>query len=225
MLDFMCVLRNWRQSKAHMKSSMLDANLEIVDGYTDTQWPVYPDIGEFYAVPSSYVWRFGPDYIDGLIPYLRFAFKNYEREGIRRGNLKIGSGTLAEHNKQSPFKNFSLTFNRVGFERLGNGRMLNPYKNKDESPVFGRGPVTTPPPGQIDPVTRAISIGRNDKIATMGSCFAQHLSKHIQKKGFNYFVAEAAPTEMSLSDVKRKNYGVLSLHAMETFIPCVRRFS
>ena len=32
----------------------------------------------------------------------------------------------------------------------------------------------------------------------------QHLSKHIQKKGFNYFVAEAAPTEMSLSDVKRK---------------------
>ncbi len=84
-------------SKAHMKSSMLDANLEIVDGYTDTQWPVYPDIGEFYAVPSSYVWRFGPDYIDGLIPYLRFAFKNYEREGIRRGNLKIGSGTLAEH--------------------------------------------------------------------------------------------------------------------------------
>ena len=30
------------------------------------------------------------------------------------------------------FKNFSLTFNRVGFERLGNGRMLNPYKNKDK---------------------------------------------------------------------------------------------
>ena len=36
--------------------------------------------------------------------------------------------------------------------------------------------MTMPQPGQIDPVTNYFDILRNDKIATMGSCFAQNLA-------------------------------------------------
>lgn len=45
----------------------------------------------------------------------------------------------------------------------------------------------------MDPVLRApFQIAPSDKVATAGSCFAQHISRHIQKAGYNYFVTEDA---------------------------------
>jgi hypothetical protein len=67
-----------------------------------------------------------------------------------------------------------------------------------------------PAPGQIDPLTSYEQILPHEKIATMGSCFAQHLAKHIEASGLNYYVAETAPSEMALAEAKRRNYGVFS---------------
>ncbi len=45
----------------------------------------------------------------------------------------------------------------------------------------------------VDPVVHAkFKITRQDRIATAGSCFAQHIARHLTNGGFNYFVTETA---------------------------------
>ena len=54
-------------------------------------------------------------------------------------------------------------------------------------------------------------ISPSDKIATAGSCFAQHISRYLAKSGFKYFVTEPAPN-IGLSPALRQryNYGTFS---------------
>jgi hypothetical protein len=58
----------------------------------------------------------------------------------------------------------------------------------------------------VDPIiASAFRIGPHDRIATAGSCFAQHISRTLSKLGFNYLVTEAAPATPGAAD---ENYGV-----------------
>lgn len=46
---------------------------------------------------------------------------------------------------------------------------------------------------EVDPVVDfSFKIDRVSKVATAGSCFAQHIARHLKKSGFSYFVAEDA---------------------------------
>lgn len=48
----------------------------------------------------------------------------------------------------------------------------------------------------VDPVLQApFAISEKDAVATAGSCFAQHISRTLSAKGFNYFVTEFGPEE------------------------------
>ena len=61
-------------------------------------------------------------------------------------------------------------------------------------------------PREVDPVTSvAFQIGRNDAVATAGSCFAQHIAKTLARAGFNYLVTEAGPQTAGATN---ENYGV-----------------
>lgn len=48
------------------------------------------------------------------------------------------------------------------------------------------------------------------KIATFGSCFAQHFGRALAKRGYQWFDAEPAPKCISDETAKRFNYGVFS---------------
>lgn len=48
------------------------------------------------------------------------------------------------------------------------------------------------------------------KVATFGSCFAQHIGKALEARGFNWFVAENAPPCLNAENAKKYNYGVFS---------------
>ena len=50
----------------------------------------------------------------------------------------------------------------------------------------------------------------DEKVATLGSCFAQHLSAHIRASGLRYFVAETAPAHLDEPQARALNYGVFS---------------
>jgi hypothetical protein len=65
-------------------------------------------------------------------------------------------------------------------------------------------------PGRVDPVVNSEIIDPSHNIATMGSCFAQHISKHLQSAGFNYFITEQAPHWLDSSSSVKHNYGVFS---------------
>jgi hypothetical protein len=87
--------------------------------------------------------------------------------------------------------------------------MSNPYKGLDDRCFWSRA-MLNPAPGQVDPVVNSRTITPEQKVATMGSCFAQHLAKHIQSSGLNYYVAENAPQGMDAGEAKGRNYGVFS---------------
>jgi hypothetical protein len=87
--------------------------------------------------------------------------------------------------------------------------MSNPYKGLDDRCFWSRA-MLNPAPGQVDPVVDSKTITPEQKVATMGSCFAQHLAKHIQSSGLNYYVAETAPQSMDAQEARSRNYGVFS---------------
>ena len=86
---------------------------------------------------------------------------------------------------------------------------MNPYRNLPDDRFWPKA-VAYPQPGAIDPVSRSRAIGRGEKVATMGSCFAQHIARHIQASGLDYFVPERAPLAMSREDAVAHNYGTFS---------------
>jgi hypothetical protein len=87
--------------------------------------------------------------------------------------------------------------------------MTHPYKDLEDFHFWHRA-VTDPAPGHIDPVLRCKSIHKGEKIATIGSCFAQHLGINIAKAGFNYFLAETCAEDIPPALAKARNYGIFS---------------
>jgi hypothetical protein len=83
----------------------------------------------------------------------------------------------------------------------------NPYAGKPDR-QFWRRSVSGRDPEQVDPVARVpFNISRTDQVATAGSCFAQHIARHLQAIGFRYFVPEDRPAYPFSED---ENYGTFS---------------
>ncbi len=60
---------------------------------------------------------------------------------------------------------------------------------------------------KIDPVVNfPFKINRTDKIATAGSCFAQHISRHLRKSGYNYLTTEKAHPILGEAIAREFNY-------------------
>ena len=53
-------------------------------------------------------------------------------------------------------------------------------------------------------------LSANDKIATAGSCFAQHVARNLSGLGLNHEIYEPAPTILSPQRAKELQYGVFS---------------
>jgi hypothetical protein len=80
--------------------------------------------------------------------------------------------------------------------------MPGPYQSLPDR-AFWKRAVASPPEAEVDPVLEApFKIGRNDRIATAGSCFAQHISRTLVQLGYRYLVTEPEP------DSGGENYGV-----------------
>ena len=68
----------------------------------------------------------------------------------------------------------------------------HPYQKLPKH-CFWRTAVAETPPANVDPVVAPkFMISRTDRVATAGSCFAQHIARHLSRGGFNYFVTERA---------------------------------
>ena len=76
--------------------------------------------------------------------------------------------------------------------------------------AFWKRSVAEVAPDAIDPVGRFdLRIDPGMKIATAGSCFAQHIARHLEESGFTYHVAERA--HPLLADLGREHgYGIYS---------------
>ena len=85
-----------------------------------------------------------------------------------------------------------------------------PYKGLPAGQYWRQSMAETAP-DVIDPVLSApFTISPQDKVATAGSCFAQHIAKNLTLRGFNYYVAEGAPKAIPADIAYKYNYGVFS---------------
>ena len=86
---------------------------------------------------------------------------------------------------------------------------MNPYSTKPDY-CFWRKSVSSVPRNEFDPVTHVkFRISSPDRVATAGSCFAQHISRKLRETGFNYFVPESG-VALSEEDRRIRNFGVFS---------------
>jgi len=87
--------------------------------------------------------------------------------------------------------------------------MTNPYsKLADHS--YWRRSVSDIEAHRFDPVVKPrFKIEPDTKVATAGSCFAQHISRGLAKSGCKYFVTEVGE-HLSVEDRNRNNYGLFS---------------
>lgn len=90
---------------------------------------------------------------------------------------------------------------------------MNPYQALPEYTRWSKS-VGGKNPSEVDPACAGFpfKIETNDKVSTAGSCFAQHIARHLAGNGFNYFVVEPGHPILSVkpSLASVYNYGTYS---------------
>jgi len=94
----------------------------------------------------------------------------------------------------------------AGDERPG----VNPYHGLPGR-QFWKPAVSDRYPLQIDGLYDGkYRIGVDDRIATFGSCFAQHIGRRLKASGFNYMDLEPAPKELPAREHAAHGFGIYS---------------
>lgn len=86
----------------------------------------------------------------------------------------------------------------------------HPYKSLPDR-AFWKRSVAGVTPNEIDPVGEVpFRIARTDRVATAGSCFAQHISRRLSESGYTFLVTEPAHPIVDPADAQEFNYGVFT---------------
>ena len=86
----------------------------------------------------------------------------------------------------------------------------HPYKHLPDK-AFWRRAVEAPASSDVDPVgIFDLKITADTKVATAGSCFAQHIARYLRDSGFSYYVAEPGHPIVPPSIRAKNNYGLFS---------------
>jgi len=162
-------------------------------------WPIYPEIAERLGLRGSTAFKVNDPH--GTLELRDFlnnsysAFANFDRETLESINVDISN--YAE----------KLDFSKSPLRTVASG---NPYAGINKV-QFWKNSVAKPQPEDLDPVVDPkFKITPQDKVATAGSCFAQHIARTLKASGFHYFVPESAPSEMDGDEAKARNYSVFS---------------
>jgi hypothetical protein len=86
----------------------------------------------------------------------------------------------------------------------------HPYR-RQPARAFWRQAVAELAPSAVDPVADwSLRIGRDTRVATAGSCFAQHIARRLAASGFCYLVTEPPHPLFDAALAARFNYGTFS---------------
>lgn len=178
---------------AHALLAKTDLDWKPVENPVDIQaggcgWPVYPEIAARLGIEGGYAFRMHVNDGGRILDLTEFVEQSYEMFGEQRMSRVPAS-------------------ERLNGPRYANLRSLLPAKIRGAHPYVGL------PDHQywrktldadVDPVTASFTIAPDMRVATAGSCFAQHISTALAANGFNYFVTETDPGNGG------SNYGVFS---------------
>jgi hypothetical protein len=181
-------------------------------------WPVFPEIGERLGISGHYFFKVErglrpADRPVGMLNLAEFvkasfvAFAKHDREEL-----------VCERLALEAFQNFGAALaTQVSIKSGADGCARPPPVQPRHTPYsnlptyqFWKTAVASIPREEVDPVLCVqFRIPKDSKIATAGSCFAQNISKTLQRGGFNYHVTEADHS-LPAEEAHRRNYGVYS---------------
>lgn len=84
----------------------------------------------------------------------------------------------------------------------------SPYKGLDPRAFWSSGVAEQSPLAMDDLYRRKFRLKKAEAIATAGSCFAQHIARHMKARKFNVMQMEPAPQGLSEADAKARSFGV-----------------
>ncbi len=177
-------------------------------------WPVYPEVAQALGLrkPGSYAFKGAHRPVDqgksvhymGLDAFINASFALYAR--YAPGDLQC------DRLQAQAFRSLADFLAQRAAQAVACGAVVvpgNPYLNLPDA-QFWRRAVERVSASALDPVLAApFRISPTDKVATAGSCFAQHIARTLVAHGFHYLVTEQAahlPPEAQLA----RNYGVFS---------------
>ena len=88
----------------------------------------------------------------------------------------------------------------------------HPYRELPEFTRWSKA-IAQVPCDRVDPVVNfPFRVKQTDRVATAGSCFAQHIARHLKSNGFNYFVTEEGHSLLGICPglLELYNYGTFS---------------
>lgn len=114
---------------------------------------------------------------------------------------KVADLSIADFGRKKPVGNEVLSSIKEGG---------NPYQSLDES-KFWSPAVAKKSMFDISHLwSPRFKIGPNMRVATYGSCFAQHIGRALAARNFNWMITEPAPKGLSEENSKKFNYGIFS---------------
>jgi GSCFA family protein/polysaccharide biosynthesis acetyltransferase WcbI-like protein len=182
-------------------------------------WPVYPELGRRLGVPGSYAFRLPRQpgrsmpvliELDEFIQRSFAVYANLPPDALACKRLDTARYRDLERivsGARSPAQHATGADSPPFEPRV---REISPYTDLP-SFHFWRRAIERIPAREVDPVAAPpFSIDRRARIATAGSCFAQHMSGVLERAGYNYFVAETSPAGLSADEGRCASYGIFS---------------
>ena len=193
-----------------------EMNFEVV-------WPIYPEIAKKLGLVGYYVFkrptesslRGMPVQMLSLEQFIEESFETfskYPRDELRCDRIN------SKRFEDLKFRlNNSVNSTRVAVAIATPNVDVAAESTPKQSPYTGlpdyqfwRRAIERMPMADVNPVVNVrFELDRKSKVATAGSCFAQHISRTLEKKGLTYFVAEPG-NHLSKEEASRRHYGVFS---------------
>ncbi len=203
---------------------------EFVDDEMSAEsvWPVYPEIGARLGLPGHYFFKRSTpfEFRDMPVPMMTLeqfidesfeAYSKYDRSELtcHRLTSRRFEKLLASIKGASVFatpENTATDTNTILNSPVNMqpaAQASNPYTGLPDY-QFWRRAIERLPASAVNPVVHPrFTLNREHKVATAGSCFAQHISRTLAEHGFNYYITERGDT-LPAQDAAHRNFGVFS---------------
>lgn len=186
-------------------------------------WPMYPEVARRFGLTGHYLFKRPADAnMRGMaIPLMSLeqfiaesfaAFSKYPKDELQCHRLSSKRFQELKSRLENS-RNAVLTPETAPVlsaqSAVVTSSKQSPYAGLPDY-QFWRRAVERVPVAEVNPVVNVrFKLSRENKVATAGSCFAQHISRTLQKNGFAYYVAEPG-NHLANDEATRRNYDVFS---------------
>lgn len=177
-------------------------------------WGVYPEIARKMFIDGAYMFKLSRGRGSDKRPAPTLTLTEFVRESFAfyDANKHLGMKPLINNEAFSNLANYLEGKKKLSCHgEKGGGRVVNPYA-KLKSYQMWRRSVGATQAEKVDPVVSSnLHITRSSRVATAGSCFAQHISRTLSDNGFTYYVSERGDgIGLGTDELEQLNYGVFS---------------